>query len=292
MNSKVNTLCAFLGGVAVGALTMFGIMKKLGYERPSDAAEGEDASEEDAPKPHIAKRPKKEEELPQTKRDVPSFSLPEKLDTQRIQYHVPDKPDLDVVSAKYENKDYDQHMAEREHPEDDEPDDEEDEEDEEKLLQQEIAEALMDHPGEMEDGDRSYDTDGYGHILMKLSCDKKDVEIYLVHADYGGEIYPLEDLRYFERDGVLCDVLDSPVNDIDRTVGSALEHFGECGAGPDSVFVRNISTGFEYEIIRETGSFAAYIYGVTDEESALPTRPGAHPSKMRKQKRDKEDEED
>lgn len=285
MNTKTNLLLAFLGGVAVGAFGAFGIMKKLGYSKP---AEKDDTTLGPIDSP-VQTEPTNKKSVPLDEtaatKDVPSFSLPEKIDTQRVRYHMPEKPELEEVSAKYGDPAFDQHMAEREHPEDDEPDEEE-------LLQQEIAEALMDHPGQMEDEDPSVDTDGYGHVLKQLACEKKDMEIYLVHVDYAGEIYPLEDLRYFEKDDVLCDILDTPVDDVDRTVGSALEHFGECGAGPNSVIVRNISTGFEYEITRDTGSFAAYLYGVTDEETELPSRTGLHPAKMRKQKKDAENEEE
>lgn len=285
MNTKTNMVWAFLGGVAIGAFSTFGIMKKLGYEK---SVEQNVSRKELAEENRVSNSPKKEtsslDETAATK-DIPSFSLPEKIDTQKVRYHVPEKPELEEVSAKYGDSAFDQHMAEREYPEDDEPDEEEE-------LQQEIAEALMNHPGQMEDGDRSIDTDGYGHVLKQLACEKKDMEIYLVHVDYAGEIYPLEDLRYFEKDDVLCDILDTPVDDVDRTIGSALEHFGECGSGPNSVIVRNISTGFEYEITRETGSFAAYLYGVTDEEVELPSRTGLHPAKARKQKKDAEDEEE
>lgn len=285
MNTRTNLIWAFLGGVAVGAFGAIGVMKKLGYSKP--IAEDKPFTEKEDDQLTTISSTKKIASLDETAatKDVPSFTLPEKIDTQRVRYHMPEKPDLEEVSAKYGDPAFDQHMAEREHPEDDEPDEEE-------VLQQEIAEALMDHPGQMEDGDRSIDTDGYGHVLKQLTCEKKDMEIYLVHVDYAGEIYPLEDLRYFEKDDVLCDILDTPVDDVDRTVGSALEHFGECGSGPNSVIVRNISTGFEYEITRETGSFAAYLYGVTDEESELPPRTGLHPAKVRKQKKDLEEEEE
>lgn len=285
MNTKANMVWAFLGGIAIGAFSTFGIMKKLGYEKQiAQSVSKEEVAEERQDFKPSEKRTPRLDETAATK-DVPSFSLPEKMDTQRVRYHIPEKPELEEVSAKYADPSFDQHMAEREHPEDDEPDEEE-------ALQQEIAEALMDHPGQMEDGDRSIETDGYGHVMMQLACEKKGMEIYLVHVDYAGEIYPLEDLRYFEKDDVLIDLFDTPVDDVDRTVGSALEHFGECGSGPDSVIVRNISTGFEYEITRETGSFAAYLYGVTDEESEFPSRTGLHPAKARKQKKDAEDEEE
>lgn len=284
MNTKTNLIFAFLGGLAIGAFGAVGVMKKLGYSKLVEENEPS-AKEVD----NHAESASTTKTIPldetATTKDVPSFTLPEKIDTQRVRYHVPEKPALEEVSAKYKDPAFDRHMAEREYPEDDEPDEEE-------ALQEEIAEALMDHPGQMEDEDPSIDTDGYGHVLRQLACERKDTEIYLVHVDYAGEIYPLEDLRYFEKDDVLCDILDTPVDDVDRTVGSALEHFGECGSGPNSVIVRNISTGFEYEITRETGSFAAYLYGVSDEESKLPPRTGLHPAKARKQKKDAEGEEE
>lgn len=281
MNTRINITCAFFGGVMIGVVTTVCVIKRIGYNRLVKEAPSDVITNEKKNGPlHLDST---EIKIEATK-DVPSFHLPEKIDTQRVRYHIPDKPELEEVSAKYKDSSFDKHMAEREYPEDDEPD-------EEHALQEEIAEALMNHPGQTEDEDPSIETDGYGHVLMQLTCEKKNMEIYLVHVDYAGEIYPLEDLRYFEKDNVLVDILDTPVNDIDRTVGSALEHFGECGSGQNSVIVRNVSTGFEYEIIRESGSFAAYLYGVTDEESELPSRTGLHPAKARKQKKEANEEE-
>lgn len=274
MNNTTNMICVFIGGVAVGALATVGIMKRMGYIKPS-----EDVNEEqDDPSPRRAREPEPQDvELPEE--DKPSFVKPEHMNTSKVQYHVPSKPDLEELAKKYQDKSFTEHLADREHPEDDPPEEEEDED----SLEAEMADALQDHQGQYEDYE--LDTDGYGHVLIQLAGKTDNDLIFLVKEDWSGEIYPIEDLRWFWKDDVLVDINDSPVDDPDRIIGSALEHFGDCGE-PDVVYVRNVNLGAEYMVTRIDGSFASYIYGVDDAEVELPDKKG----KTRKPRRDDESE--
>lgn len=274
MNSTTNMICVFVGGVAVGALATVGIMKRMGYTKQTeDVEEGQDE-----PSPRRARAPEpRDVELPEE--DKPSFVKPESMNTSKVQYHIPSKPDLEELAKKYQDESFTEHLADREYPEDDPPEEEEDED----PLEAEMADALQDHPGQYED--EEFDTDGYGHILLQLAGKTKNDILYLVKEDWSGEIYPIEDLRWFSKDDVLVDINDAPVDDPDRLIGSALEHFGECGE-PDVVYVRNVNLGAEYMITRIDGSFSAYIYGVSDEEVELPDKK----SRTKKPRRDDDGE--
>ena len=273
MNSTSNMICVFIGGVAVGALATVGVMKRMGYTKQTEEVD----EGQDEPSPRRAREPEpRDVELPEE--DKPSFVKPEHMNTSKVQYHVPSKPDLEELAKKYQDESFTKHLADREHPEDDPP-----EEEEEDPLEAEMADALQDHPGQYED--EEFDTDGYGHVLLQLAGKMKDDLIYLVKEDWSGEIYPIEDLRWFADDDVLVDLNDTPVDDPDCIIGSALEHFGECGE-PDVVYVRNVNLGAEYMITRIDGSFASYIYGVDDAEVKLPDKKG----RVKKPRRDDDSE--
>lgn len=274
MNATTNTLFSFLGGIAVGAVITYGAMKKMGYAKPGEA--GHDTPEHTSDRiatdempvgahPHV---------------DRASFDKNHKPDTHKVRYDVfGEKPDPEDLAKKYE-----QQMAEKEHPEDDTPDDgdagdgasdeegdrgdgatDDEEDDEEAGFEDEISEALMGANGEV----MIEEIDGFGHVLRQANTLRKSSVIYVVYQDHAGEIYPLEDLTYYSEDKVLCDVTDTPVDNVDALVGDALDDFGGyCGDDPDVVYVRNCSMGFEYEIRRVIGYYGAHIYGVSDADMA------------------------
>lgn len=278
MNNTTNMICVFLGGIAVGALGAVGIMNRMGYSKGGILPTEEDHNEEKTPK----------QELPME--DTPSFERPERINTQKVQYHMPEKPSLEELAKKYTAKGgfhdstAQKAMAEREVP----PEDLSVEDDEDEELQKGIAEALMDHPGQYED--EVFETDGFGHVIVQLISRRPTDLIYLVPEEYIGEIYPVEDLRWFEKDNVLVDNTDTPIDDPDHIIGSALEHFGDCGP-QNAVFVRNCGIGYEYEVTIVESSYASYIYGVEDEDSTIPSKTGLHPAKARHKKRSEDEEE-
>lgn len=271
MPNTSNSVMIFIGGAAVGSLITVGVMKKFGYNIYRTAIE--DSSEET----DISN------EGGNFKKDKPSYIDKKSVNTHKRNYASPfTKPDLDEISKKYGNEDFNKEMAAREHPEDDAPEverakstldpesdpkdlrergDEEDSEDDDEL---ELSEASSYHfsPDDLE----LEEIDGYGHVVCELHSKRSSSLIYLISDEFLGEIYPIESLTYYERDNVLCDKNDSVVDDISMVVGDALEHFGDHCGDKDMVYVRNCSISMEYEITRVNGYYAAKIYGIKDED--------------------------
>lgn len=246
MSNTSNLVIAFIGGTAVGGLATAGVMKKMGYVKLIDGME--------LPESRDAK---KETDI-HPEKDKPSFDPKGHVDTHKTSYSsIFDKPDLEEVSKRYQNEDFDKEMAEREHPEEDISEESDEEE-------YEIGDAMSHHfsPDDLE----MEEIDGFGHVICELSAKRRDVLVYLVHEDYSGEIYPVEDLTYYEKDNVLCDVNMAAVSDIINLVGDALECFGRCGSDDNKVYVRNCSMGLEYEITRVNSYYAAKVYGIKDED--------------------------
>ena len=266
MNQTTNVIFSFIGGVVTGSLATYAIMRRM---KPPIAAEPEteanDILDSEAP-----------EKIPSG--DKPSFATPKTLDTRKVSYDgIVKKPDLEEVSKKYRDASFDKMNAEREYPEDDIPEDPDEEE------RYEEADALMNHIGQME----IEETEGFGHILKELNNGRADSLIYLISEDYAGEIYPLEDLTYYAKDDVLCDVTDAPVDSVEKLIANGLEFFGECGEDETKVYIRNATIGFEYEITRVDSYYGAHIYGVSDEDFEQDPPP----KQTRKSKKAKKGEE-
>lgn len=82
---------------------------------------------------------------------------------------------------------------------------------------------------------------------------------YVISPDEFGEFenYEKISLMYYA-DGVLCDDMDSPVDNIDEIVGADFaDHFGEYE--DDSVFVRNDPRRCDYEILRSLKTYVEVI---------------------------------
>lgn len=259
MNNTTNIIFCFLGGVAVGSISTVSIMKKLGYSKTEGLNDAAKAETQSLDKETIRKDDSSA--LIDAHQDRTSFDKTHKPNTHKVPYDAfREKPDPEELTKKYE-----QTMAEREHPEDDIPDEEDEAE-----FENEIGETRMNHPGHLE----MEEVDGYGHVLRQANTNRRDAVIYVVHQDYAGEIYPLEDLTYYSEDKILCDVTDAPVDNIDALIGDALDDFGGyCGDDPDVVYVRNCSIGFEYEIRLVHGYYGAHIYGVSDDKIADVVKP-------------------
>lgn len=76
-----------------------------------------------------------------------------------------------------------------------------------------------------------------------------------------------ENLVYYAKDDVLTTERDEVITDIDDVVGPhALTSFGSMCLDKDTVFVRNIRLGMDYEITRDEGSYQEIVLGYSDEE--------------------------
>lgn len=82
-------------------------------------------------------------------------------------------------------------------------------------------------------------------------------EPYVISADRYGEYdsYSCINLTYYDGDCTLADSSDAVIEDIEKVVGDALDHFGDDPNDPDTVFVRNERYMTDYEINRDERSY-------------------------------------
>lgn len=78
------------------------------------------------------------------------------------------------------------------------------------------------------------------------------------------EDFSKNSLVYFEDDDVLTDDHDEVILDVDKTIGTeALNNFGEGSDDEDIVYVRNLSSSCDYEIVREHTSYQENVLGLS-----------------------------
>lgn len=76
-------------------------------------------------------------------------------------------------------------------------------------------------------------------------------------------------LTYFMKDRQLTDDMDILVEDVRKKVGFGnLEKFGVESGSDDTVYVRNIELGIDYEIVRDLGSYRETVLGDDTWEAA------------------------
>lgn len=74
-------------------------------------------------------------------------------------------------------------------------------------------------------------------------------------------------LIYYEDDDVLATDRDEVVHNVEELIGSdALTNFGYMSSNKDTVFVRNIKLGANFEIVREEGSYQELVLGLPEED--------------------------
>jgi hypothetical protein len=74
--------------------------------------------------------------------------------------------------------------------------------------------------------------------------------------------YDQRTLTYYEKDDVLVDERDTPIDDIDLTIGlEALDQFGNGSNDPNIVYVVNEWAAMGFEIIRERESYEETVLG-------------------------------
>lgn len=91
---------------------------------------------------------------------------------------------------------------------------------------------------------------------------------YLITQDEIEEPNDYENVTYtyYAGDGVLCDIRDEIIEDVDAAVGLAnLERFGEGSNDPNVVLVRHVKRQLDIEIIRHHGKYSVEVAGLDDE---------------------------
>lgn len=80
-------------------------------------------------------------------------------------------------------------------------------------------------------------------------------------------------LTYFEGDATLVDEHDNPVREVDDVVGEEnLTRFGSGSNDKNTVYVRNVRLGTDYEITRSNGYYVDEVLGLGDEPDRHPNR--------------------
>lgn len=74
-------------------------------------------------------------------------------------------------------------------------------------------------------------------------------------------------LIYYEDDDTLATDRDEVITNVEEMVGSsALTNFGSMSGDKDTVYVRNVRLGANFEIVRENGSYQELILGLPEED--------------------------
>jgi len=90
---------------------------------------------------------------------------------------------------------------------------------------------------------------------------------YVIHRDeyYGEEMgYSHTTLTYYQKDDVLVDEANTPINGYQNVTGPLL--FGHGSGDPRTVYIRTNKFNTEYEILLDDGSFAEEVLGLQAEQ--------------------------
>lgn len=238
---------AFIGGAIVGASGAVAVLNRMGYvkltEEQKDILLNEPGSMFLNGMRDGLNSVKEDPDILQS--DKVSYTQPSKIDPYKVRYDtLEDKPDLDEMVKKYEEE---EEYEDEENDGDPYPD---------------LADVIQTSEEDID----------YGHTITQLPARRKDQLIFLVHQDYAGECYLLEDLIYYEKDDILTDVTDAPVDDVLGVIGDSLGYFGKYSEDSDKLFVRNCTMGLEYEVTRVHTHYAEKLYGIDSGEEVLKTK--------------------
>jgi hypothetical protein len=85
--------------------------------------------------------------------------------------------------------------------------------------------------------------------------------------------YDKTTITYFEDDDVLCDEREEVIPNVEGTVGStALTNFGHLSEDKKIVYVRNERISTDFEIVRDTRSYAEVVLGFKEEKEVRKMR--------------------
>lgn len=96
---------------------------------------------------------------------------------------------------------------------------------------------------------------------------RNTVDPYIISSEefYQNENdYEQMSLTYYEGDDILSDGKDEPVQSVEHTVGLwAFNRFGHGSDDPNVVYIRNGRLSMDFEVMRNEGSFAEEVHGIT-----------------------------
>lgn len=110
-----------------------------------------------------------------------------------------------------------------------------------------------------------FDVDGWDYNAEKAK--RTQDKPYVIHRDeyYGEEMgYSHTTLTYYQKDDVLVDEANTPINGFENVTGPLL--FGHGSGDPRTVYIRTNKFNTEYEILLDDGSFAEEVLGLRAEQ--------------------------
>lgn len=95
---------------------------------------------------------------------------------------------------------------------------------------------------------------------------------YIIHHDEffeNEQDYPQVSLTYFEEDDILVDEKDSPIPDVEGTVGQENLRFGHGSKDNNIVYIRNERLELDFEVIRNKGNYAKEVLGFIEHSEKI-----------------------
>lgn len=240
MNTIVKVALGFVAGAVTGGVgTYFGLRSRFARETQKEINEyREVARQRIRAANEFVDKMTKEEKKSEEAYDKVANSYDKFVDY--TSYYDEERcnlrDELNAVSQAVKDEDFDKHMAEREHPEEDE-----------------------------EDLDEEFDNEEKIESLRKAREDKKLPYIIDAAAFHNTQQwYEKITLTYFEGNDVLTDDREDPIDNPEELVGTDYKKFfGIDENEPDIVMIRNDCNGCDYEICRVPASYAG------DEEPVI-----------------------
>lgn len=105
-------------------------------------------------------------------------------------------------------------------------------------------------------------------VTATNSDSNEDSSILIINFDEFANEYPHHfklALTYYELDGILANDQDEIVDDVSRLLGeNVMNSFGDDPDDPNSVYVRNLSEGADYEITKVSSGYGETVIGGED----------------------------
>lgn len=236
MNTIVKVALGFVAGAVTGGVgTYFGLRSKFARETQKEINEyREVARQRIRAANEFVDKMTKEEKKSEEAYDKAANSYDKFVDY--TSYYDEERcnlrDELNTVSQAVKDEDFDKHMAEREHPEEDEEDLDEELDNEEKI-----------------------------ESLRKAREDQKlPYPIGAAAFHNTQQWYEKITLTYFEGNDVLTDDREDPIDNPEELVGTDYKKFfGIDENEPDIVMIRNDCNGCDYEICRVPASYVGYV---------------------------------
>ena len=236
MNTIVKVAIGFVAGAVTGGVgTYFGLRSRFARETQKEINEyREVARQRIRAANEFVDKMTKEEKKSEEAYDKAANSYDKFVDY--TSYYDEERcslrDELNAVSQAVKDEDFDKHMAEREHPEEDE-----------------------------EDLNEELDNEDKIESLRKAREDQKLPYIIDAAAFHNTQQwYEKITLTYFEGNDVLTDDREDPIDNPEELVGTDYKKFfGIDEDEPDIVMIRNDCNGCDYEICRVPASYVGYV---------------------------------